>query len=475
MTELIEIRQLKPVKERRSHARSYAFTAANASSDSSEDESSSNDETPFVFNSKSSKTSKRKNIIQSLPVILNTQSVEKQKKKHHKYIQQFLINTQPPTPKPKRKEIVIKQIMEPSLMSGIQYVPMPSSRPMQPTIIERKPLVYERVYTPTLVDEYSNYFYSFYESPFRRGRLMRPHPSNTKNVRLPKHSKTLVNRFLSGIEHAHAGRYADESDSDCSINDCKVCRRLRSAMNEGKRRSNSEVNIYRGSQIVFDTEEPYRHKHAHSKNCKICDLLEESDFIISTKTDRSRKPGKHVHMVESFPSNIKPTVETTTTTTTTATQPKSLANDRLPTISSVPMQPAYYPMPYTTYVDPNTGLTYAYDPSGTGFNYDYSSHYNNPAYIQSNSQYDMYNNIVPPVTVATNPTIQQQEQIQTTTTVNPNLLADKGTLTYMPSDRKKHKRTNKTVVVHTSRNPTPPAPKIIIEQPHRSRLPRKIQ
>ncbi|CAF2103532.1 unnamed protein product [Rotaria magnacalcarata] len=404
------------------------------------------------------------------------QPVEKQKKKHHKYIQQFLINAQPPTPTPKRKEIVIKQIMEPPLMSGIQYIPMPSSRSMQTTIIERKPLVYERVYTPTLVDEDSNYFYSSHESPFRRGRLIRAHPSNTKNVRLPKHARKLVNRFLNGIEHAHAGRYVDESDSDCSIDDCKVCCRLRSAMNEGKRRSNSEVNIYRGSQIVFDTEESYRHKQAHSKNCKICNLLEGSDFSISTKNDRSTKPRKHVHMVESFPSNIKPTVETTTkTTTTTAAQPKSLANDGLATISSDPMQPAYYPMPYTTYVDPNTGLIYAYAPSGTGFNYDYSSHYSNPAYIQSNSQYDVYNNSVPPVTIATNPTTQQQEQIQTTTTVNPNLLVDKGTLTYMPSDRKKHKRTNKTVVVHTSRNPTPPAPKIIIEQPQRSRLPRKIQ
>ena len=43
----------------------------------------------------------------------------------------------------------------------------------------------------------------------------------------------------------------------------------------------------------------------------------------------------------------------------------------------------------------------------------------------------------------------------------------------MQKDRKKRKPTNKTVVVHTARNPTPPTPKVIIEQP--ARLPRKIK
>ena len=41
----------------------------------------------------------------------------------------------------------------------------------------------------------------------------------------------------------------------------------------------------------------------------------------------------------------------------------------------------------------------------------------------------------------------------------------------MRNDRKKRKPTKKTVVVHTSRNPTPPAPHIIIEQPRPTRLP----
>jgi hypothetical protein len=51
---------------------------------------------------------------------------------------------------------------------------------------------------------------------------------------------------------------------------------------------------------------------------------------------------------------------------------------------------------------------------------------------------------------------------------------DKATYTRMPSEDKKSKSNNKTVFVHTSRNPTPPTPKVIIEQPRRRhRLPRK--
>ncbi len=75
-------------------------------------------------------------------------------------------------------------------------------------------------------------------------------------------------------------------------------------------------------------------------------------------------------------------------TTTTTTQPKAVVNNSSTAISSVPVQSSYYPMSYTTYVDPNTGLTYAYDPnwqyasSGTGMTYDYSSYYTNPAYTQ---------------------------------------------------------------------------------------------
>lgn len=37
----------------------------------------------------------------------------------------------------------------------------------------------------------------------------------------------------------------------------------------------------------------------------------------------------------------------------------------------------------------------------------------------------------------------------------------------MPSDNKKHQSNEKTVIVHTSRNPTPRTPKIVIEQPRR--------
>lgn len=64
---------------------------------------------------------------------------------------------------------------------------------------------------------------------------------------------------------------------------------------------------------------------------------------------------------------------------------------------------------------------------------------------------------------------------QTTTVVGPNPLVDTGTYTHMPTKRKKEKPANQTVIVHNARNPTPPTPKIIIEQPRRVRLPRKIR
>jgi hypothetical protein len=44
---------------------------------------------------------------------------------------------------------------------------------------------------------------------------------------------------------------------------------------------------------------------------------------------------------------------------------------------------------------------------------------------------------------------------------------DKSTYTRIPSDDKNHKSNDPTVIVHTSRNPTPRTPKIIIEQPRR--------
>ena len=99
-----------------------------------------------------------------------------------------------------------------------------------------------------------------------------------------------------------------------------------------------------------------------------------------------QKKGKQVHIVESFPSRIKPVEQTITTTTI---QPNPVVNNSSTlAVSSAPMQPNYYPMSYTNYMDPNTGLMYPYDqnwqydPSGTGMNYDYSSYYANPTYVQ---------------------------------------------------------------------------------------------
>lgn len=151
------------------------------------------------------------------------------------------------------------------------------------------------------------------------------------------------------------------------------------------------------------------HKHIHCEHCQACNLLEKSNLAIST-TEKHSKPkkkvcseyhwrgsifdcivsqkhAKPVHIVESYPSRIKP-VEQTTTTTTTTTQPNALLN---PTstgaIPPVPMQPIQYPMGYGNYADPNGGLAYPYDPywqynvTGTGMPYDYTSYYNNPTYF----------------------------------------------------------------------------------------------
>jgi len=69
----------------------------------------------------------------------------------------------------------------------------------------------------------------------------------------------------------------------------------------------------------------------------------------------------------------------------------------------------------------------------------------------------MYNTTVPIVTDSTYPSTM-----------------DKATYTRMTSEDKKSKSNDKTVIIHTSRNPTPRTPKIIIEQPRRRhRLSRK--
>ena len=35
-------------------------------------------------------------------------------------------------------------------------------------------------------------------------------------------------------------------------------------------------------------QEPHRHRHGHSKYCKVCNLLENSDFAISTTEDHPK-------------------------------------------------------------------------------------------------------------------------------------------------------------------------------------------
>ena len=114
-------------------------------------------------------------------------------------------------------------------------------------------------------------------------------------------------------------------------------------------------------------------------------IMVEGEMIISLM--KLQRKAKQVHIVESFPSRIKPVEQITTTTTTT--QPNPVVNNPSTlAVPSAPMQPSYYPMSYTNYVDPSAGLMYAYDPnwqydpSGTTMPYDYSSYYTNPPYVQ---------------------------------------------------------------------------------------------
>jgi hypothetical protein len=200
MTELIELRPLKKVKPRRAaHPRSYKLTTAQPVTDTSEDESSSDDdESPIVLNVQS-KPPKRKNKVQTLPVIINAQPAKEKKKHREKHIQQFVINTQPP-PSPKKQEIFLEPIIQPSLSHpAIQYLPV-----SDPTIVERLSYPFRRVYTPTLIEERPYDFYSSYESPVRR--IVRRYPSNRRSVHLPKHTEKIINRFLSGMEYAHGHR-----------------------------------------------------------------------------------------------------------------------------------------------------------------------------------------------------------------------------------------------------------------------------
>jgi hypothetical protein len=71
-------------------------------------------------------------------------------------------------------------------------------------MINDKPFVYQRVYTPNLIEERSLALYRSCETPVRRiVRVSSPPPPPETNVHLPKHTKKLVNRFLNNLKHAH--------------------------------------------------------------------------------------------------------------------------------------------------------------------------------------------------------------------------------------------------------------------------------
>lgn len=214
MTELIELR---PVKARRSQKRSYTLTTAQTLDDSSDDDddddsSSEEESSPIVFNlqRKPKKSTKRKNKMQTLPIIINQQSTKEKRRSPQKHIQQFLINTQPPA-SPKKKEIILQQIMPPPPPSPtIQLVPISAPPVPLTTIIEREHYPYPyrypypSVYTPSLIEEHPLDFYRSYPSPMRR--LGRRYPPHSRSVRLPRHARKIVNRFLNGMEHAHGYR-----------------------------------------------------------------------------------------------------------------------------------------------------------------------------------------------------------------------------------------------------------------------------
>jgi len=184
-------------KPKKSHARSFILQAKEISSDSSDEE-----------------------LIPTLPVILNPQPIKQ--RKHN---------------------ICFNPILEP-----LPSMPCTS-------IVEERPFVYQRVHTSPLIEERPVAVYRSLESPIRRRRIKvssspPPRPATPKkNVHLPKHAKKLVNRFLQNLEQAH--EQMDGNESDCGIDGCEICRRLRSAMDDGARRRIRDNDIYRSSQVVF--------------------------------------------------------------------------------------------------------------------------------------------------------------------------------------------------------------------------------
>ena len=80
--------------------------------------------------------------------------------------------------------------------------------PRLPMIVNNQPITIDErpyVYTPHLIEERPLAMYRSSETPVRRiVRVSTPSPPPPeKNVHLPKHTKMLVNRFLSNLEHAH--------------------------------------------------------------------------------------------------------------------------------------------------------------------------------------------------------------------------------------------------------------------------------
>lgn len=166
MTEVYELRPVRSLRPNPIKTHTNKFNTFAIESDSS-DETIDSDDEQIVFLELPSKFS-RKTTASSLPVIVNSQSIKEKHRRRNKQSQQVFFNTQKISSTPKEKDIIIQQFIEPRLKSNDNHV--------------------------------TAYFHSDHASNNQRDS------SKNRSVHLPRHSKQVVNRFLSQLENAHANQ-----------------------------------------------------------------------------------------------------------------------------------------------------------------------------------------------------------------------------------------------------------------------------
>ena len=67
--------------------------------------------------------------------------------------------------------------------------------------------------------------------------------------------------------------------SDSGIDGCDICRRLRSAMDEGHRQNSSDEDLYYSSRVVVENPS----KHSCSKHCQVCHLLKDNHYGVPNR------------------------------------------------------------------------------------------------------------------------------------------------------------------------------------------------